>query len=127
MRWSSSYGGQPALQVTVGRVQLPSVRIVVPRLVPLPSGLAARAWLSGRDALTFRAEETFAGEGTRIVEVRTLLTPGSGRPRLRRLGRTGTFMWCASCDGSMGRSMPDSVGLCASTVNSFDESFENFE
>src|SRR5687768_5268488 len=58
--------------------------------------------------------------------VQTLLTLSSRRPRLRPLGWVDTFMWCASCDGSAGGSMPDSVGLCASTVNCFGECFEIF-
>ncbi|CAM5396805.1 hypothetical protein SGRIM128S_09119 [Streptomyces griseomycini] len=40
-------GGQPALQETVGQVQLPLVWIVTPQLSPLPLGRATSVWLSG--------------------------------------------------------------------------------
>lgn len=39
--------GQPALQETVGQVQLPLCWIVTPQLSPLPLGLATSTWELG--------------------------------------------------------------------------------
>ncbi|KOX40154.1 hypothetical protein ADL09_32855, partial [Streptomyces sp. NRRL F-7442] len=63
--------GQPALQDTVGQVQLPLAWMVAPQVLPLPFGLAVSVWALGYVALTFQVDITFAGDGTFIVTVQS--------------------------------------------------------
>lgn len=44
---SRVFRGQPALQETVGQVELPLRWIVTPQLLPLPLGLAVSTWALG--------------------------------------------------------------------------------
>jgi hypothetical protein len=69
------------LHVTEGQVQLPFARMVTPKVLPLPFGVAIMTWLLGQVAATFQEALIRSGDGIFIVTVQ-LLDPDTDTLRL---------------------------------------------